>query len=135
MKKTKNKIYTPGYFIKRLRDNDFIVLRIFQDYKRDDSRRWTILVDPGDASLFITCMDDPFVKGEVVFHFDDGDKLFAKNTMLKTSSIEIIVEKLITAGVKQSASDKSRFFKDSDINKANGGTRPTKEAQTGKTER
>jgi hypothetical protein len=124
MKNTKNKIYTPGYFIKRLRDNDFIVLRIFQDYKKDDPRRWTILVDPGDTSLFITCMNDPFVKGEVVFHFDDGGKLFAKNTMLKTSSIEIIVEKLITSGVKQSASDKSRFFKGSDINISNGGSEP-----------
>ena len=126
MKNTKNKIYTPGYFIKRLRDNDFIVLRIFQDYKKDDPRRWTILVDPGDASLFITCIDDPFVKGEVVFYFDDGGKLFAKNTMLKTSSIEIVVEKLITSGVKQSASDKSRFFKSSDINIPNGGSEPEK---------
>jgi hypothetical protein len=126
MKNTKNKIYTPGYFIKRLRDNDFIVLRIFQDYKKDDPRRWTILVDPGDTSLFITCMNDPFVKGEVVFYFDDGDRLFAKNTMLKTSSIEIIVEKLITSGVKQSASDKSRFFKSSDINNSNGGSEPEK---------
>jgi len=52
--------------------------------------------------------------------------LFAKNTMLKTSSIEIIVEKLITSGVKQSASDKSRFFKSSDINKSNGGSEPEK---------
>lgn len=128
MRKTKNKIYTPGYFIKRLRDNDFIVLRIFQDYKEGDPRRWTIIVDPGDASLYITCMDDPFVKGDVVFQFDDGGNLFPKNTMLKTSSIEIVVEKLITTGVKQSASDKSRFFKDNTINNDDGGTRPTEEA-------
>lgn len=128
MKKTKNKIYTPGYFIKRLRDNDFIVLRVFQEYKKEDPRRWTILVDPGDTSLYITCMDDPFVKGEVVFHFDDGGRLFAKNTMLKTSSIEIVVEKLITSGVRQSASEESRFFKDACLNNNNGGARTIEKA-------
>lgn len=123
----KNKIYTPGYFIKRLRDNDFIVLRLFQEYSGKDRRRWTVMIDPGGASVIITCMDDEFVKGEVVFLFDDGGNLFPKNTMMKTSSIEIIVEKLITSGVKQTATEESRFYKDSPINNSDGGSRTEEE--------
>jgi hypothetical protein len=36
-----------------------------------------------------------------MFHLDDGGKLFPKNFYMKTNSIEIIVEKLITQGVSQ----------------------------------
>ena len=32
MNQKKNKLKTPGYFIKRLKDNDFVTLRIFDKY-------------------------------------------------------------------------------------------------------
>jgi len=47
MNTPKNKIKTPGYFMKRLRDNGFIVLKVFNAYSTHDPRRWTVLVDPG----------------------------------------------------------------------------------------
>ena len=33
---SKNKLQTPGYFIKRLKDNDLVVLRIFDKYSDSD---------------------------------------------------------------------------------------------------
>jgi hypothetical protein len=110
-KKRKNNLYTLGYFTKRLRDCNFITLKIFNDYKEGDIRKWTILVDPGDTSVFITCLYKNETK-EFMFHIDDGGKLFPKNFYMKTNSIEIIVEKLITQGVSQ-ALDGSGYKKES----------------------
>ena len=42
----KNKLKTAGYFIKRLKDNGFVTLRIFDKYSEADPRKWTVLVDP-----------------------------------------------------------------------------------------
>ena len=102
-KKRKNNLYTLGYFTKRLRDCNFITLKIFNDYKEGDIRKWTILVDPGDTSVFITCLYKNETK-EFMFHIDDGGKLFPKNFY--------IVEKLITQGVSQ-ALDGSGYKKES----------------------
>ena len=55
---SKNKIQTPGYFIKRLKDNDFVVLRVFDKYSETDPRKWTVLVDPSGASVYITCFEN-----------------------------------------------------------------------------
>ena len=57
-KRQQNKIKTPGYFIKRLRDCKFGVLRVFQGYGIHDCRRWTVLVDPGGASVYVTCYNN-----------------------------------------------------------------------------
>ena len=51
----KNKVTTCGYFIKRLRDNGYTVNRIFSDYTSQDSRRWTIMINPLTRALYITC--------------------------------------------------------------------------------
>ena len=72
----KNKLKTPGYFIKRLKDNDFVTLRIFNKYRESDPRRWTVLVDPAGASVFITCFENTPFKGEYLFSFDDGNQNF-----------------------------------------------------------
>lgn len=110
-KKRKNNLYTLGYFLKRLRDCNFITLKVFNGYKQGDIRKWTILVDPGDTSVFITCLYNNDTK-EFMFHLDDGGKLFPKNFYMKTNSIEIIVEKLITQGVSQ-ALEGSEYKKES----------------------
>jgi hypothetical protein len=109
-KKRKNNLYTLGYFVKRLRDCNFITLKIFNEYGFTDSRKWTILVDPGEASVYITCLQDSSTK-DYMFHIDDGGKLFPKNFFLKTNSIEIIVEKLINQGVSQLRDD-SNYLKE-----------------------
>jgi hypothetical protein len=101
----KNKLKTPGYFIKRLKDNDFVTLRIFDKYDTSDPRRWTVLVDPTGASVFITCFENMPFKGEYLFSFDDGNQCFKGNFSLKTDSIEVVVQRLLSAGVRQKDND------------------------------
>lgn len=99
MKKPKNSIKTPSYFCKRLRDSGYIVLKVFQGFNNADPRRWTVLVDPGGASLFITCFTNKEFAGDVMFEFNDGGIRFPKNWNLKTDSIEVIVTQLIEKGI------------------------------------
>lgn len=100
----KNKIHTPGYVIKRLKDNGFIVWKIFNNYLDSDSRYWTILVNPGMESVYITCHQNKDMLGDIVFEFNDGGKYFKNRFYLSTNSIEVIVDKLIKAGVTNNAS-------------------------------
>lgn len=98
---TKNKLKTAGYFIKRLRDNGFETVRTFNGYSDLDPRKWTVLVDPGRSSVYITCYANISFNGEYMFAFDDGNQVFRNNYSLKTHSIEIVVNKLLESGVKQ----------------------------------
>tara|TARA_B100000676_G_C17500214_1_gene542800 strand:+ start:220 stop:564 length:345 start_codon:yes stop_codon:yes gene_type:complete len=98
----KNKISTLGYFVKRLKDNGFIVWKIFNKYNIGDHRKWTILINPEFQSVYITC----FVNLEGLddtpqFMFDDGNIFFKKNTLLKTNSIETVVQHLVDHNVGQ----------------------------------
>lgn len=121
-KNKKNKIYTPGYFIKRLRDNNFIVLRVFQDFADHDPRRWTVLIDPGRSSVFVTCFENKHRAKEILFSFEDGNNLFKNNFMLKTESIEVVVNELINAGVQQGDSN-SLYYKQKSLNTNDEGSR------------
>jgi hypothetical protein len=103
--KQKNKITTCGYFLKRLRDSGFIAIRIFKDYGDHDPRKWTIMVDPKNTSLLITCYENKDSQGEFMFEFNDGGNLFPKNFNLKTNSMEVIVTVLIERNVNQKADD------------------------------
>lgn len=103
-KKRKNNLYTLGYFLKRMRDCNFIALNIFNKYRQGDRRKWTVLIDPSNTSVYITCLFDSSTK-DFIFHIDDGGNLFPKNFFVKTNSIEIIVEKLISQGVSQALED------------------------------
>tara|TARA_B100000900_G_C20371511_1_gene630610 strand:- start:408 stop:746 length:339 start_codon:yes stop_codon:yes gene_type:complete len=104
----KNKLKTPGYFIKRLKDNDFVTLRIFDKYNESDPRKWTVLVDPKGSSVFITCFENTPFKGEYLFQFNDGNQLFKNSFSLKTDSIEVVVQKLLKSGVRQK--NESKFI-------------------------
>ena len=97
----KNKLKTAGYFIKRLKDNDFITFKIFDKYSETDPRKWTVLVDPSGASVFITCFENTPFRGEYLFSFNDGNQNFNNNFSLKTDSIEVVVSKLLRTGVQQ----------------------------------
>ena len=97
----KNKLKTPGYFIKRLKDNDFVTLRIFDKYSESDPRKWTVLIDPSGASVYVTCFENTPFKGEYLFQFNDGNQMFKNNFSLKTDSIEVVVQKLLKSGVRQ----------------------------------
>jgi len=108
MQQKKNKLKTAGYFIKRLKDNDFVTLRIFDKYSKSDPRKWTVLVDPGGASVYVTCFENTPFKGEYLFNFNDGNQVFNNNFSLKTDSIEVVVSKLLRSGVQQK--DKNSFL-------------------------
>lgn len=99
MNTPKNKIKTPGYFVKRLRDNGFIVLKMFNGYGIHDPRRWTVLVDPGGSSVFITCFTNKEFNGDIMFELNDGGVLFNKNYNIQTDSIEVIIKYLIQRGI------------------------------------
>ena len=98
-KKISNKIKTAGYFIKRLKDSGFVVFKMFNAYNDTDPRRWTVLVDPGITSVYITCYSNKNEINETLFEIDDGGHLFSKGTYYKTDSIETIISSLIQKGV------------------------------------
>ena len=108
MNQKKNKLKTPGYFIKRLKDNDFVTLRIFDKYSESDPRKWTVLIDPSGSSVYVTCFENTPFKGEYLFQFNDGNQLFKNSFSLKTDSIEVVVQKLLKSGVRQK--DESDFL-------------------------
>ena len=90
---SKNKVTTCGYFIKRLRDNGYTVNRIFNEYSRHDCRKWTVMIEPRIASLYITCYVNRDCDEEQMFELNDGIRF--KNLQLKTDSMEVILTKLI----------------------------------------
>ncbi len=102
-KRVSNKIKTAGYFIKRLKDSGFVVFKIFNAYSDTDPRRWTVLVDPGISSVYITCFTNKHEINDVLFELDDGGNNFSKGTYLKTESIETIINLLIEKGVNNDA--------------------------------
>jgi len=112
-KQDRNKLRTPGYFIKRLKDNGYITLRMFQKYASSDPRKWTVLVDPGNFSGYITCFENKNEPGEILFQVDDGGRLFPPNFYIKTHSMEVVINNLIERGVVQSTED-SIFYKSKD---------------------
>ena len=95
--KAKNKVTTCGYFIKRLRDNGYTVNRIFSDYSTDDPRRWTVMINPNSAALYITCYVNYDWSGDFKFELNDGNRF--KNYQLKTDSMEVIMTKLIEKNI------------------------------------
>jgi hypothetical protein len=96
---SKNKLRTPSYFIKRLRDNGFIVVKLFAIYSKSDPRQWTVMVNPTEASVLITCYANKNNIDEILFEIDDGGKRVPKNFFIKTSSIEVIIDYLLGHGV------------------------------------
>jgi hypothetical protein len=111
MKTSKNKLRTPGYFIKRLRDNNFVVVRLFSVFGKHDPRRWTVIINPTGNSVFCTCYINKNEMGEVLFELDDGGAKIPKNFYLKTESIEVVIDFLLKNGITNSDYiGKSRYF-------------------------
>lgn len=93
----KNKISTLGYFMKRLRDSKYVVWKIFNDYNIGDPRKWTVLVNPGHHSVYITChVNQESLVDKPVFSFDDGKAWgVSDNIRLQTVSMEVVIRKLM----------------------------------------
>ena len=97
----KNKIKNCSYFVKRLRDNGFVVWKIFNEYNVGDSRKWTLLVNPGMESVYITChVNEEVLDYNPSFAFlDDGTRFPSNKMKIKTCSMEVIMTYLIEHGV------------------------------------
>lgn len=104
----RNKLKTPSYFIKRLRDNGFIVIKLFAVYAKGDPRRWTVMVNPSERSVMITCYNNKNNIGDVVFELNDGGFNIPKNILLSTNSIEVIIDYLIKYGVSNNSGYRGR---------------------------
>jgi len=90
-----NKLTTLGYVVKRLRDCGYITYKVFTEYSDTDPRCWTVVINPGQASVFCTCyVNDPFV-GESFFELFDGNQFIPGRLKIKTSSFEVLVSHLI----------------------------------------
>jgi hypothetical protein len=108
----KNSVSTQSYFIKRLKDSNFIVIKLYDQYGTHDARKWTIMVDPERTALLITCYQNKDFKGDMFFEFNDGGNKFPKNYHLKTQSMEIVATTLIEKGILQKDKDCSFEKKD-----------------------
>lgn len=87
-----NKLTTQGYFIKRLRDSGYVVNRVFSDYGEVDPRQWTVVIDPGVASVFCTCYienDDGEESG--YWELYDGGQYIPTRLKIKTESVEVVL--------------------------------------------
>jgi hypothetical protein len=94
-----NKLTTLGYTLKRLRDSGYVANKLFADYSEADPRSWTIIIDPGVASVLCTCyINDPFI-GDSFFELFDGNQYITGKLNLKTSSFEVLVEHLVKNGI------------------------------------
>jgi hypothetical protein len=123
-----NKLKTPGYFIKRLRDNGFVVIRLFSVYAKGDPRRWTVMVNPSERSVLITCYANKTDLGEILFELNDGGAEIPKNFSLKTDSIEVIIDYLITHGVSNDSNYRGRSrYMSKPLNNYNEGQEPAEQ--------
>lgn len=105
-----NNIKTQGYFIKRLRDSGYIVDKVFNNYSQLDNRAWTVVIDPGGASVFCTCLinehpEDGPQLGSNSFELFDGGRFIPGRFRVKTNSFEIIVEHLVKWGINNKSKD------------------------------
>lgn len=93
-----NKITTLGYFKNRMRAAGYTIMDVFDKYSDLDPRAWTVILDPGCASIFITlyknASQDDIKKSELdSFYFEmyDGGQFLPTNMKYKTNSMEVLL--------------------------------------------
>jgi hypothetical protein len=98
-----NKLTTLGYTLKRFRDNGYYAHKLFTEYSAVDPRAWTIIIDPGVASIFCTCYVNDPVFGESYFELYDGGQFIPGRLRIKTNSFEVLIEYLVKYGINNKA--------------------------------
>ena len=105
-----NKLTTLGYFKKRLRDSGYMVDDLFRSYSSMDPRMWTVVIDPNCASIFCTCYYNATLDnlkqselGEFYFELYDGGQFIPGRFIVKTSSIETLIEWLVHYNINNKA--------------------------------
>lgn len=94
-----NKISTLSYFVKRLKDSGYVVYKIFDGYGEGDPRNWTVLIDPGVASVYCTYYSNYGPFNESFFELYDGGQFLPEKFKLKSDSIEVIITYLVKHGI------------------------------------
>lgn len=120
-----NKVTTLGYFKKRMRDSGYVVDDLFRNYSDNDPRSWTVIIDPGVASVLCTCYvnadKDNIAEsqyGDFYFELYDGGQFIPGKFVIKTNSIEVLMEYL----VKFNINNKAAQYKNIPANVANNTT-------------
>ena len=90
----KNKITTQGYFLKRLKDAGYYVIRLFDRYSKDDKRKWTIVINPSTDSILLTCIDNGDWPHRGMYKLDDENNIFPHNFYINTESIDVVLKHL-----------------------------------------
>jgi hypothetical protein len=93
-----NKPTSLSFFSKRLLDSGYAIKEIFTTYADTDPRIWTIMIDPGGASVFCTCYINRQGIGDNYFEFYDGGQ-YLPNYKIKTLSVEVLLEQLNKYGI------------------------------------
>jgi hypothetical protein len=93
-----NKPTSLSFFSKRLLDSGYTIREIFTTYADTDPRIWTIMIDPGGASVFCTCYINRQGIGDNYFEFYDGGQ-YLPNYKIKTLSVEVLLEQLNKYGI------------------------------------
>lgn len=104
-----NNITTQGYFIKRLRDSGFIVIKMFHNYNIADPRKWSLMINPGRESVMVTCYKNKSNLGEILFEFNDGGIKIPKNFFLTTDSMEVVIGFLIGKHIDNNIPDNDPY--------------------------
>jgi len=87
-----NKLSTQGYFIKRLKDSGYVVDRIFDHYSEIDCRCWTIMIDPGNTSVFCTYIENDKEIGNNYFELYDCNRFINGRFKIVTESMEVFIK-------------------------------------------
>jgi hypothetical protein len=90
----KNKITTQGYFVKKLRDIGYYVDRVYSKYGDDDQRKWTVVVNPGTDSVFITCRDNGEWPYRGLYEFGDSGARIPRGYHINTESTQVVAKHL-----------------------------------------
>lgn len=105
-----NKLTTIGYFKKRMRDSGYMVDDLYRNYSTNDPRSWTVIIDPGVASVLCTCYvnaDKDNIKnsqvGDFYFELYDGGQFIPGKVVIKTNSIEVLIEYLVKFNINNKA--------------------------------
>jgi hypothetical protein len=93
-----NKPTSLSFFSKRLLDSGYAIKEIFTTYADTDPRVWTVMIDPGGASVYCTCYVNRQGIGDNYFEFYDGGQ-FLPNYKIKTLSVEVLLEQLNKYGI------------------------------------
>ena len=87
------------YFTMRMKNSGYRVERIFTMYSYNDPRVWTVIIDPGQASIVCTCYVNRQDLDDTQFEFYDGGQFIPSNMKIKTSSVDVLITHLVKYGI------------------------------------